>query len=638
MSSASSLETPPVRSRHLPRASRIVNRSNAFTIFASAFCVAFGLALIANTQTPNEGAWFWYSHFLGGGKRLYADMHLALQPLFVLETGGFIAVLGKGWLVSKVVAALHLVAYCLALILLVRQSGLSDARKAILLVCSFFVSISFEAYSFSDYHVLADCFVLYSLVALLSLRISSHIHRTLGLAATLGALSGLTVTTRLNDGVSLFIGAFLGVVCLAPSKRLLSLLVFCLSTGLTFLLVVSITGDSLHDYVSYSILNAAGPKGGAASALAQPLLLPWNTALWLKSNVAEWVIHSELLARTTVNWLVESWPARTLFYALVLALFWSLLLRPFSRRHGWWGRGLAVVGIVVIALQAVQLGFVNNIALLMNVAGLLVLLAFGLGIWVGARFILWLLNSKRAPEWDRREILLLIPLGQLASGSMSTGGTHLGLYGPVGVLVVLLAICSPIHFKAEWPWDTAFALASLLILCTVTCRFDDPFSWHTYREKPMFANRTWYRHPDYGPMIIDGDMLSMIMPVCQKVRDSTPDNELLSIPFPYANYFCSTPPWHGYVQTFFDTTSKQTVQNLIGELQHAPPKWIFYQRQLKNLREHEILYSQGQPLPQRYLDQLIEQMVTERTWRVAYTSDFGDGQFSDNKWILIQTR
>ena len=273
-----------------------------------------------------------------------------------------------------------------------------------------------------------------------------------------------------------------------------------------------------------------------------------------------------------------------------------------------------------------------------NLAGMLVVLAYGLGIWVAARFIFWLFDPKRANGWDRREILLLIPLGQMASGSMSSGGTHVGIYGPVGVFILLLAICSPIHLKTEWPRDTLFALAVLLIFYTGTYRFEDPFSWHTYVEKPMFADRVWYRHPDYGPMIIERDLLQMIQPVCQKIRDSGSDNELLSLPFPCANYFCSIPPWHGYVQTFFDTTSKQTIQNLMDELQHSPPKWIFYQRQLNTLRLHEIVYNQGNPLQQRYLDQLIERKIGEAIWRVVYTSDFGNSQRFDNEWILIQTR
>ena len=308
------------------RLGRIVNRSNLFQNIAFAFCVLFGLALIASTQNAEEGSWFWYSFFLDSGKRLYADMHMVLQPLLALETNAFMAVLGKGWLVSKIPAALHLVAYCLALLLLVRQSDLSDVRKAIVLACSFFVSISAVAYQFADVRALGDCFVLYSLLALLSLRTSSSVRRTLGLVAILGALSGLTLTTRPNDGCALLVGVLLAIVCLAPSKKLLSLVLFCLATGLTLLLVVSLTGDSLHDYAMHSIFKAAGSKGGAGSVLAQPLVQAWSR----------------------VEFLIDL-PIAGIATSIVSALIWAFLIRPLSRRHGWRGLGLAVLGVVLIA-------------------------------------------------------------------------------------------------------------------------------------------------------------------------------------------------------------------------------------------------------------------------------------------------
>ncbi len=154
----------------------------------------------------------------------------------------------------------------------------------------------------------------------------------------------------------------------------------------------------------------------------------------------------------------------------------------------------------------------------------------------------------------------------------------------------------------------------------------------------MFADRTWYRHPDYGPMIIEKDQLKMIQPVCQNIRDGGSDNELLSLPFPYANYFCSIPPWHGYVQTFYDISCEQTMQGMMDKLRHSPPRWIFYQRQLRFLRAEEIVYNHGDALQQRYLDQLIAQKVGQGEWRVVYTSDFGEDQQFDNEWRLIQTR
>ena len=778
-----------------PRLGRLVKKINLFQTIAFIVCVLFGLGLIANTEASNDGSWFWYSVFFNSGKRLYADMHLALQPLYVLETSAFMAVLGKGWLVSRIPAVLHLFAYCLALLLLVRKSSLSDAGKAVLLAFSFFVSITFGAYVFGDYHVLTDCFVLYSLVTLLSLRTSSSVGRTLGLAAILGALSGLALTTRVNDGAALFAGVVLAIVCLAPSKKLLSLLVFGLATGFTVVLVVHLTGDSLRDYAMYTVIKAAGIKGDAGgSILLQPLRLPLNTAGWL--NYSWYGLRDRYLTAAVTG-------------ALILAL----VFLPLRRKIGWWQLGLAVLGTALVAALANRAGLFKDNGLNLCLVSFVVLLAYGLGIVVAARLISSIIHPTRANTWDRRQILLLIPLGQMASGSMSAGGMHFCLYGPVCFFIVVLAICFPRNLNPEWqqlrlPWntlerlvhswflrvrshllafvqalnsvsalpaitrrhkwwepglavfgavligligppfhipqaglfvddallplagfliilacalgiwavarfifwlvdgnpstgwerrefllliplgqmvvgslfcgiygseaffvavdvfvvvlgffsaikmkaslprDSLFALAIVLIMCAVAFRFNSPYSWYTYREKPMFADRVWYRSPDHGPMIIERGLLRMILPVCEKTRGSGGDSELLSVPFPTANYFCAIPPWHGYVQTFFDTASPQTIQNLMDELQHSPPKWIFYQRQLRTLRFHEVVFNQGNPLAQRYLGQFIERRVGEGTWRIVYNSDFGESTLGsanfvpqwDNQWVLIQTR
>jgi hypothetical protein len=596
---------------------RAFDENNRLQTVTFLFCVLFGLAMIAETQPAGDGGWFWYGSLLHSGRLLYSDLHLALQPLFVLETSLTMALLGKGWLVSKLPAVLHLLAYCVAWLVLVRQSGGSDGKKAIVLGCAFFLSIFFEAYQFDDYHVLADCFQLYSLIALLSLRRARNVSTGLALAALLGTLSGLALMTRLNDGAALFVGVGLAIVCLAPTKRLLSLVLFSLMAGLTAAIVVALTGDTLHNYAMYSILKAAGSKGGAGSVLAYPLQLPINTLVWLKIHRYDWTVAC----------------------ALGLVLLWVFPLRLLARRRGGWGIPVAAATLVLLLFDFHRVLVVDtSIDFVQIVSAVAVLLAYALGLLVLTRFLHWLLARGGAGAWDRREILLLIPLGQFASGSMSSGGFHLGLYGPVAVLIVLLSICSPIRFRAQWARSSLLAIVALLLCSAFLYRVDDPYSWHTYRELPMFTGRTWYRHPDYGPMILDKDLLQMIQPVCAKVTEGGPPDELLSLPFPFANYFCSVPPWHDYVQTFFDTSSKETIRTLMGQLQQSPPKWIFYQRQLHTLRLHELAFNRAQPLQQRYLDQMIEQKLMDGSWQVVYTSDFGNRPPWDNEWILIQTR
>lgn len=581
------------------------------------FCLLFGLAMIADTQAAGDGVWYWYATFLHSGKHLYRDMHLALQPLYVLETAWVLALLGKGWVVSKAPAILHLVAYCVGLLLLVRRSELSDGEKAVVLGCGFFVSISFEAYRFDDYHVLADCFQLYCLVALLRLQKASSTRGVLFLCAALGVLCGLTLTTRVNDGAALLVAVAIAIACLAPSQRLLAMVLFFLASGATVALIVSLTGDSLRDYAMYSIFHAAGSKGGTGSVLTYPLRLPIHTLRWLKDRQYEKVIA----------------------YVFGVALAWVFLLRPLARRRGRREFALAAAGalLVLLPLHRMYRAFLD-ITVVMSLSSVAVLVAYGLGLLVLLRLLGWMLRPGGGDGWDRREILLLVPLGQLASGSMSSGGTHLGLYGPVGLLVVLLPICAPIRIRAEWARAMLVAVAALLLCSAAHFKWNDPYSWHTYREKPLFSGRTWFRHPVYGPMVIDRDLLQMMEPVCAQVGDGGPRQELLSLPFSYANYFCNIPPWHDDVQTFFDTTSKETIQGLMKELQASPPQWIFYQRQMATLRLHELIYNHGEPLEQRHLDELIERKLADRSWQAVYMSDYGNSAMWDNEWILIRTR
>ena len=581
------------------------------------FCVLFGLAMIANTQGSGDGGWTWYATLLRSGRHLYRDLHLALQPLFVLETASALALLGKGWVVSKAPAILHLVAYCVGLLLLVRRSELSDGEKAVVLGCGFFVTISFEAYRFDDYHVLADCFQLYCLVALLRLQKAANPRAVLVLCGALGVLCGLTLTTRVNDGAALLVAVAIAIACLALSQRLLAMVLFFLASGATVVLIVSLTGDSLRDYAMYSILHAAGSKGGTGSVLTYPLRLPIHTLRWLKDRQYE----------------------RVIAHAFAVALAWVLLLRPLARRRGWREFAMAAVGalLVFLLLRHTYHAFLD-ITLVMSLSAVAVLIGYALGLLVLLRLLGWMLRPGGGDGWDRREILLLVPLGQLASGSMSSGGTHLGLYGPVGLLIVMLPICSPIRIRAEWARAMLVAVAALLLCSAAHFKWNDPYSWHTYREEPLFTGRELYRHPVYGPMVIDRDLLRMIEPVCARVGEGGPGQELLSLPFSYANYFCNIPPWHDYVQTFFDTSSKETIQGLMNELETSPPQWILYQRELQVLTVHELIYNHGKPLEQRYLDELIERKLADGSWQAAYTSSYGTYPGLSDEWILIRTR
>jgi len=135
-------------------------------------------------------------------------------------------------------------------------------------------------------------------------------------------------------------------------------------------------------------------------------------------------------------------------------------------------------------------------------------------------------------------------------------------------------------------------------------------------------------------MIIDNHLLKFITPICAVINDGDSNPQLLSMPWGYANYYCNIPPWHGYVQTWFDTSSKPYIDALVSELRSSPPKWILYQRQLGILAFHEIIYNQGKPLPQRDLDDLILSKIDDGEWRVVRQEDYG----TDSTWMLLRTK
>jgi hypothetical protein len=153
----------------------------------------------------------------------------------------------------------------------------------------------------------------------------------------------------------------------------------------------------------------------------------------------------------------------------------------------------------------------------------------------------------------------------------------------------------------------------------------------------MFQGREWYKHPVYGPMYMESGMLAFIQPVCGDVTSTGGSPQLLSLPYSFANYFCDIPPWRGYVQTWFDTSSKETIVGLSEQLQTAPPKWIFYQRQLDALAANEEAFNGGRPLPHRELDRQIEEKLMQGSWKTAYRSSYDSKEYLRQEWLLIST-
>src|SRR6185436_8046208 len=116
-----------------------------------------------------------------------------------------------------------------------------------------------------------------------------------------------------------------------------------------------------------------------------------------------------------------------------------------------------------------------------------------------------------------------------------------------------------------WRRSTFLAVTVMMAISGMFYKSAQPYSWLSYKSRRLFLDRQVYSHPGYGSMIIDRQLLEFIAPLCERIKEGPAHPDLLSLPLTYANYFCEIPPWHGYVQTFFDTSTKSTISGLMDE-------------------------------------------------------------------------
>jgi hypothetical protein len=585
------------------------------------FCVLFGVALVLNNQMQGEAFWFWYAVLIHGGAKLYSDLHFVLQPLYILQTDAWMQLFGTKTIATEIPSIFELVAYCLAMFLILRESDWPDWQKAAMLASAFFISIQCTAYRFDDYHIATDTYIFLSLALLLILARTNQessplgLQRQLSLVAAIGILSGFAITTKPNDGGALLVATFLSLPFLARNKKLLTLTLFLASAVLTVIVVVKLTGDSLSSYASNSVIKAAAAKGGGGSILHSPFLLFHNA---LKSALRvlphrkkAFLLWLALAGASAYAARFRKLKASSIFLAQVAIVFSLCFLSRTIRKMMWSGD------------------------LVDELANPLIVLSYLLAPLVVAHY-LWSKFGASRRGWDPREVLLLLPLAELASASAGTAGGNVDsfLYAQVAMLLLIVPALRP--FRKPPGWVSASFLTALLLIGTsgMLSKIWNPYSWINYRSSPMFVNRLWYRHPVWGPMYLDRDLLHFIEPVCREIAEPGGKPELLSIPFSYPNYFCNTPPWHGYVQTFFDTSSRAAINHLMQELDSAPPQWIVYQRQMTALQSQESVFSHGQPLPHRALDTMIMQKIATGQWQLVDTRHYleGDG------WLIIKTR
>ena len=329
-----------------------------------------------------------------------------------------------------------------------------------------------------------------------------------------------------------------------------------LVTALTIVITVKLTGDSLSAYASSSIFRAAASKGGTGSIFAAPFLVIKYTFEMVKQHK--------------------------------LALTLVLMIGMSAGIARWWSRGiryiipiqLAFAALAFVGASAVRRDDLKRGGLFEYLVLVLTLLMYVALAVVLVRFVRY---KQGKGNWDPREILIVLPILEWASYSAGAAAEPLtNYYAPVALLLLLIPVVQPFRKFAVWANPSYLTIMLLIAISGISGKIITPYSWQNYRYDGMFRNRQWYHHPIYGEMYIDRDLLKFSEKTCADIGavPGQPGPELLSLPYPYPNYFCNTPPWHNYVQTFFDTATRGTIEHMMDELKTDPPKWIIYQRQL----------------------------------------------------------
>ncbi len=574
-------------------------RHQNWPLILSAFiCFFLGLACLVLTTAPSEGIWYFFANYLLSGAKLYTELQMSQQPVFIIINAIGLFIFGKTYFEQKIIFILILILYIYFGCKLVQKISISRARQAILLLSFFMCSIHFEAYRFDDYHALLGVLALAITYRLAN--VDNPPGDLIKEVCITGVLVGVAILTRVNDGLSLFLAVLLILYVRNIHTPYLGIASFTISVGATVGLLLLAIDESPINWLRATVLESIDLKGGA-SVFSAPFQLIRNSIFYIFYDAGKpiWIL---LLALITVS----------IFFHKIL-----------TYKNGY----LKLAAILVVTCLLIGRSFYyKNLDLLITAAAGTFLLTCS---WTLIRFVQSIWRKKAEPF--KRECLLLIPLALYGSGAMSSGGQHYGLYFPLALtLLVAATLVPPNHWKTIGG-TLLIIIAADIAIFGFSYRVDNPYSWHSYRAAPLTEPRTLVNTPGVGSVPMSAELRDFILPICK--HTSNVEGSLLSIPFPYANYICGQAPWKGYIQTFFDTSSQKVIERLIHDLHDSPPRFILYQRQLKNLRAHEVIYNGGAPLPHRELDRLIITNVELGKWNVIYRSTYG----KENSWTLIDT-
>lgn len=569
-------------------------------------CLLYGVALTLNSQVPTEGVWYLLDSLVLRGVKLYRDLHSPFQPFQLLESSGWRAILGGSWIASQVLFLVHLFLLTWGYFVLANRTALQAWQKTILFIGAFFVGTGFSGYHFGDYRVITDIAALYSLILLGRDEMPTGLIDRGSLIIAVGLLSGISLMTRINDGLMLCLMTGAILYYRLSGTRVFGLVLFVTTIIATSITLISLTGDSIQNYYKFSIAGATAIKGGSAQIMFGPLALIAN------------------LGRTLIS--LPSLVSLSLF-----ALMGTGTLMLLRVQEGKPIRPSLPKWVLVTLLLELTIGTIYLTRFIPSIFVFSGTPLFMVTIYVAAAYAGFALLIPPSP-FRNRLILVLIPFGHLVSLSMGSSGEYRDNYQPVGMFMVLWPYIWPSLMTLTWMRCYILPPYIIMAMSGLVGKIQTPVSWWYYIASPMFDGREIIEHPVYGPMIIDRRMDKFFGKVCDLISAPRPSS-LFATPYSYANYYCAVPPWHDHVLTFFDTSDREKVSRIPTELRQSPPAWVLYERQPKSLLKHEVVYNHGRPLPHRALDEFIAGQVGSGKWKVVLYKHMNDGDY----WYLIRT-
>jgi hypothetical protein len=583
-----------------------------FDIFTSIFCFLFSVTILFSILSPGDGGWILFGKELQNHSLLYENLNFHQQPLFPF-LGKLVSTYSNDkFFLEKSFFLFIPITYIYAIYKISQKAFKSRLIQSFFILSVFFASIQFEAFRFDDYHGFSGALKFLSLyISIIFLRSEIKFNAFINFQSI---IASLVFFSQITEGVFLFCVIYgIGFYKECRIRLLIYSLfkTFIIFFSFFIFFVFFLSDTSIQNWFSNTITEAGSIKGGDGLYF-YPFKMIVNSvkAITIPFFSGHYFLKLFLL----------------LFY--LLGIFILLNYKKLIRF-----KYISEFFIFFIF----SFGFFIQEIYNLKIISVLLPYSFIFSLFIFIAYLAYLFsrNFQRDITLNKTLCLILYPLCFFISGSLSSGGSFNDHYFSMALFLAVFPFIINSSFIKKGIPNGYLNLISLVFLVVAiqgyTARYNNPYSWHSYHVPKLFFKYKFVYSSLHGHFITNDEVEALIDPVC-KLTDGP--STLLSIPFSFANYYCGKKIWEGNIQTFFDTSSEIQVKKIIEKLKIDPPNFIFYQRQLANLKLHEEIYRNGKALPHRKLDEFIMNEIEGKKWLVIYTSKL----YPPSEWILIATK